>query len=119
MKQIPKNCIKNFKKRFKIYPSVIRVGLTHNFDREKIDIFFQKYKILWRYEYVDNSTGDISIDKLIDYDSTGIFIYINRSYHIFILTTELNMDVVRLTLSILNKILKENGNNSKTIETKN
>jgi hypothetical protein len=29
------------------------------------------------------------------------------------------MDVVRLTLSRLNKILKENGNNSKTIETKN
>lgn len=105
MKQIPKNCIKKFKERFKIYPSIIQFGASKS-KMEEIDIFFKKYKILWRCEYIDNITGVITTDKLIDYDATGTMVYINKHYNIFILTTESNIDVVRLTLSRLNKILK-------------
>jgi len=41
-------------------------------------------------------------------------VYIKNNTHIFILTTESRMDVARLTLSRLKKILKEDGNNSRT-----
>lgn len=112
MKIIPKNCIKTFKSRYTTYPSILEIfSLTGS---EKINQFFSKSTILWRKEWVDTLDTTKITDKLIDYDSSGIMVYIKNNTHIFILTTESRMDVARLTLSRLKKILKEDGNNSRT-----
>lgn len=110
MKKIPKNCIKTFKKRYQVYPSVLDVFFIENTD--KIKDFFNKYTILWRTESIDVEDKTSITNKLIDYDSTGIMVYIKKERHIFILATESRMDVAKLTLSRLKKILKDNGNNS-------
>ena len=110
--KIPKNCLKKFKERYVTYPSIIEIETTNS--KEKIETFFSKYKILWRSEVVSSDFSQITSDKLIDYDPTGIMVYIKGDYYIFILTTETNMDVSKLTLSRLKKLLKEDGNNSRT-----
>lgn len=113
MKTIPKNCIKTFKSRYTTYPSILeRIGGLSGSD--KIEQFFSKYTILWRREMTDTLDITKITDKLIDYDSSGIMVYIKNSTHIFILTTESRMDVAKLTLSRLKKILKEDGNNGRT-----
>jgi hypothetical protein len=110
--KITKNCLKKFKQRHVTYPSIIEIRTTNC--NEKIETFFIKYKILWRSEVVNSDFNQITIDKLIDYDPTGIMVYIKGGNHIFILTTETNMDVSKLTLSRLKKLLKEDGNNGRT-----
>ena len=115
---IPKNCIKTFKSRYMTYPSILEKISTIE-SSDNIEKYFSKYMILWRKEFTNDDDTTRVTDKLIDYDSTGIMVYIKEERHIFILTTESRMDVAKLTLSRLKKILKENGNNSRTTETKN
>lgn len=100
---IPKNCIKTFKNRYNTYPSILEIVSMEGSD--KINEFFSNYTTLWRRVYSDCDKVKTT-DKLIDYDPTGIMIYINEGVHIFIMTTERRMDVAQLTLSRLRKILK-------------
>lgn len=109
MEKIPKNCIKSFKKRYEVYPSILDFFCT-NYE-EKIKSYFSKSLTLWRKE-THTDDGSVYVDTLLDYDPTGIMVYIKNNKHIFILTTENRMDVAKLTLTRLKKILKENGNNS-------
>lgn len=97
---VPKNCIKKFKKQHKIEPSLIEVdnGLI---DTNKLKDMLNKSTTLWSY-YLHNSDG-ISFKKLLDYDPSGIMIYLENNDVIFILSTEEKMNVANFTLSKLKK----------------
>lgn len=107
MKPIPKHCIKKFKELYVHHPSVLEV-LPNPYAKDKIQTFFSKSRIVWRREYTNSSCIDFIQKKLLDYDPSGIMVYIQNDYHIFILTTEDRMDVAKLTLSRIKKIIKEN-----------
>lgn len=102
---IPKNCIKKFKKTYNVYPSIFEFNdITINSDIEK---YFSKFNVLWRHETF-TSYGELFVEhKLLDYDSTGVMVYIYGNKHIFILSTESKINVVKLT----RQNLKKYGNN--------
>jgi hypothetical protein len=103
MNLIPEHCIDIFKTEFTTFPSVLEILPVEDEKVVKIDEFFAKSHILWREEIYGNANQINKSNRLIEYDPTGIFIYIHEKNHIFILTTENRMDVSKFTL---NKLIK-------------
>jgi hypothetical protein len=92
MKEIPQHCIDIFKGKFNTYPSVIKVCRRIN-DDETLKLF-SKSHLLW-FENKFNVNGDIiPKDKLYEYDSSGILIYLKDDFDIFILTKVDKQNVV-------------------------
>lgn len=121
MAKIPKHCIKKFKEHYTSYPSILSIpDLNINDDINK---FFSKSRIVWREEHIDSDGVINTTHKLVDYDSSGVMVFISKSPtiyntgNVYILTTEARMDVAKLTISRLNKI--KNGNNSGTTKREN
>ncbi len=115
MTQIPEHCIVKFEKDHGSYPSILEMIPIHN--KELLNKFFSKSRVIWRNE-ITNDIRTRTIHKLIDYDPSGVMVYINEEINIFILTTESRLDVAKLTLTRLKK-LNQDGNNSGTTKTEN
>lgn len=112
MEKIPQNCIEFFKELHTYFPSVIEIGL--NIKQTDVINFFSKYRVVWRTEFVNDEGKIREVDKLIDYDPSGIMVYVYDGYRIFIMTTESRIDVAKLTINRLKKLT--NGNNLGTTE---
>lgn len=97
---IPEHCIEKFQERFKSYPSIIEVGSRQI--RLDISKIFSKSLLIWSYDYIESSKLT-NREKFIEYDSTGIMIYINDSKDIFILTTSDKKNVAEFLIHTLTK----------------
>jgi hypothetical protein len=104
MKEIPKHCIELFREKFNTYPSTVEVHISINNDNFKK--ILNKSQLLW-YEDIFNDNGEIkSKNKLFEYDSTGILIYIKEECNIFIMTKVDKKNIVDFTLQQLKKLKK-------------
>ena len=95
---------KIFKERYKVEPSVLYFK-NEKIDKEKIEKFMSKsYMIYVNKEVVDHKI--VEIDRLVEYDPSGILLYINKGVDIFILTTADRLNVAEFTLHNLIKLNK-------------
>ena len=93
-----------FKERYKVEPSVLFFK-NEKIDKEKIEKFLSKSYLI----YVDKEVIDhkiVEIDRLVEYDSSGILLYIKEGVDIFILTTADRLNVAEFTLHNLIKLNK-------------
>jgi len=93
-----------FKERYKVEPSVLFFK-NEKIDKEKIEKFLSKsYLIYVDKEVIDNKI--VETDRLVEYDSSGILLYIKEGVDIFILTTADRLNVAEFTLHNLIKLNK-------------
>lgn len=98
---IPEHCIEIFKKRHTFYPYFISV----NSDYIKADLnkFFSKSIRIWENIRI-NANGDKNIiERFLEYDQSGIMVYIKEGKDIFILTTGDRLNVAEFMISNLKK----------------
>ena len=98
---IPKHCIKIFKNRFTYYPTFISV----NPEYVKIDLnkFFSKSMTIWTNERVNAEGQRTVLERFLEYDSSGIMVYIKEGQGIFILTTSDRKNVADYMINNLKK----------------
>ena len=95
---------KIFKERYKLEPSVLYFK-NEKIDKEKIEKFLSKsYMIYVNKEVIDHKI--IEVERLVEYDSSGILLYIKEGVDIFILTTADRLNVAEFTLHNLIKLNK-------------
>ena len=82
---IPNHIINKFKEDFKQEPSIITIDPTYI--KTDLDKVFRKSRLIWIVEEVDGSGNRTTKSKLLEYDSYGIYVYINLDGKLFILTT--------------------------------
>lgn len=93
-----------FKERLKHTPSVLYIK-NENITKENLDKFLSKSHLIFvNKQVLDGKIVDI--DKLVEYDSSGILIYIKNTEDIFILTTTDRLNVAEFTLHNLIKLNK-------------
>lgn len=95
---------KIFKERYKLEPSVLYFK-NEKIDKEKIEKFLSKSQMI----YVNKEVIDYKIvetDRLVEYDPSGILLYIKEGVDIFILTTADRLNVAEFTLHNLIKLNK-------------
>jgi len=93
-----------FKDKYKLFPSILKIDMN-NTPQNSIERFIDKSNLL----FVNKSViGDkiVEDEKLVEYDSTGILIYINQGKNIFILSTVNRLNVAEYTLHNLIKLNK-------------
>jgi len=101
---IPQNCIDTFIKKFNYYPSVFEMRV-HDDLTEKVNSFVDKYNLLWfKSIFKPELNKNVFIERLCEYDSTGILIYQNDSGDLFILTTIDRRNVSEYLINIIKKI---------------
>lgn len=98
---IPKHCIKNFKKKFNTYPSFISV--EGGYIKTDLDKFFSKSLVVWSNDIVNSEGQKNTLERFIEYDSTGIMVYIKEDGNIFILTTQSRKNVAEFMVNNLKK----------------
>jgi hypothetical protein len=98
--KIRKHCVKLFKERYGSYPSI--VNTYNSLSGEVINKLIDKSHLLWYNDYVDLEGEINNVEKLVEYDSTGIFIYIKNGNVLF-LTTINKKNIVDFTLHNLIK----------------
>lgn len=98
---IPKHCIKEFKRRFSYYPTLISIHP----EVIKVDInkFLSKSLTIWTNERIDGYGEKQIIERFLEYDSSGIMVYIKEDKDIFILTTTDRKSVADFIISNLKK----------------
>lgn len=99
---IPKHCIDIFINKFKFYPSVIEIS-PENIKGDLIK-FLNKFNLLYFEDLIDGDGKNKNINRLYEYDSTGILVYINQDGKIFILTTVDRKSVSEFLINNLKKI---------------
>jgi hypothetical protein len=104
MKEIPQHCIDIFKEKFNTYPSTVEVHININNDNFKK--ILNKSHLLWYEDYFNEFGEVIPKNKLYEYDSTGILIYIKEECNIFIMTKVDKKNIVDFTLQQLKKLKK-------------
>lgn len=100
---IPKHCIEFFKDKFNTYPSFI--GLSFQLENLMIKKINEKSKLLWLNKTVTKDEKKEN-EKFLEYDSTGILIYIKDENLVTFLTTSEKIQNVELILSQLKRIKK-------------
>jgi hypothetical protein len=93
-----------FKEKFKFPPSILKIKMDKA-TKEAIDKFVSKAHLIFVNKEVEYGKI-VEKDKLVEYDSNGIFIYINEFKNIFILTTVARLNVAEFTLHNLIKLNK-------------
>jgi hypothetical protein len=93
-----------FKEKYKLFPSILKIEMN-NAPLNLIERFIAKSNLLFVNKSVvyDKIVED---EKLVEYDSTGILIYINQGKNIFILSTVDRLNVAEYTLHNLIKLNK-------------
>ena len=93
-----------FKERYKVEPSVLFFK-NEKIEKEKIEKFLSKSYIIYvNKEVIDNKI--VEMERLVEYDSSGILLYIKEGVDIFILTTADRLNVAEFTLHNLIKLNK-------------
>lgn len=97
----PQHCIDKFQERFKKYPSFVNIELGN---KDVLDKFLLKSEDLWVNSIVEDNKIK-KIERLVEYDPTGIFIYLNLSDKIYVtfLTT---LDRYSVAEFSINKLIK-------------
>ena len=96
---VPEFIIEMFFNRFKKKPSVIEILKPYN--ESFIEKMFNKKEEIWFYKKVDVDKNITEEERLIEYDATGILIFINSKNNLFILTTPDRKGVAEFTLQNL------------------
>ncbi len=100
--EIPLHCIDSFMKKFGSYPSICSVEPPYT-PEDFIVKTIHKYHKLWEVKTV-NEDGNITyLDVLLEYDPTGILLYIKDNSHIFILSGVDKSNIVDFTIHNLKK----------------
>lgn len=105
MKEIPKHCIDTFKERYGAYPSIVE--LTPTMSKEDTDKFLSKSHLLWFENFVNNDYEVVPMDRLYEYDASGILILRKSHTKIFILTKVDKQNVVDFILLQLKRLTKK------------
>lgn len=93
-----------FKERYKQIPSTLYIK-NDKITKENLDKFLSKsYLIFVNKQVVEGKI--VELDRLVEYDSNGILIYIKNAEDIFILTTTDRLNVAEFTLHNLIKLNK-------------
>lgn len=93
-----------FKERYKQIPSTLYIK-NENISKENLEKFLSKsYLLFVNKQVVDGKI--VETDRLVEYDSNGILIYIKKAEDIFILTTTDRLNVAEFTLHNLIKLNK-------------
>jgi hypothetical protein len=93
-----------FKERYKKIPSVFYIK-NDKIPNESLEKFLSKSYLIFVNKTVINNKI-VEIEKLMEYDATGIFIYIKEGSDIFILSTTDRLSVAEFTLHNLIKLNK-------------
>lgn len=102
MKEIPQHCIDTFKERFGAHPSIVE--LTPTMSNEDTDKFLSKAHLLWFENFVNDDYKIVPMDRLYEYDSSGILIFRKSYTKIFILTKVDKQNVVDFILLQLKRL---------------
>lgn len=93
-----------FEKRYLKIPSILHIR-NEKISKDSLEKFLNKSHLI----FVNKNVVDgkiIESEKLVEYDSTGIFIYIESGLDIFILSTSDRLGVAEFTLHNLIKLNK-------------
>jgi hypothetical protein len=93
-----------FKERYKQTPSSLYIK-NEKISKETLEKFLSKsYLLFVNKQVVDGKI--VETERLVEYDSSGILIYIKKAEDIFILTTTDRLNVAEFTLHNLIKLNK-------------
>jgi hypothetical protein len=93
-----------FKERYKQIPSSLYIK-NEKISKENLEKFLSKsYLIFVNKQVVEGKI--VETERLVEYDSNGILIYIKKAEDIFILTTTDRLNVAEFTLHNLIKLNK-------------
>jgi hypothetical protein len=93
-----------FKERYKQIPSTLYIK-NEKISKETLEKFLSKsYLIFVNKQVVEGKI--VETERLVEYDSNGILIYIKKAEDIFILTTTDRLNVAEFTLHNLIKLNK-------------
>lgn len=98
---IPEHCVEIFKKRFTFYPNLISVN--PEYVKVDLDKFFSKSLQVWVNLRINAEGQKTFVERFLEYDSSGIMIYIKEGHGIFILTTGDRFNVAEYMISNLKK----------------
>ena len=98
---VPQHCIDKFQEQYKRYPSFISFEID---EEETIKKFLSKSQELWVTSIVEDKKIK-KIERLVEYDSTGIFIYVNLSDKITV-TLLTTLDRYGVAEFSVNKLIK-------------
>jgi hypothetical protein len=93
-----------FKERYKQIPSTLYIK-NENITKENLEKFLSKSYLLFVNKQVVEGKI-VETERLVEYDSNGILIYIKKAEDIFILTTTDRLNVAEFTLHNLIKLNK-------------
>lgn len=99
---IPQHCLDIFVNRFGVYPSISEVQPPFNSGMEN-RIINDKYQTIWYDRLIDEDGVKTDRRMLKEFDSSGIFLYINEEDVIFILSVSDKEDIVNYTIQQLKK----------------
>lgn len=98
---IPEHCIEIFKKRHTYYPNFISVN--PEYVKKDLDKLFSKSLQVWVNLRINAEGKKTFVERFLEYDSSGIMVYIKEGKDIFILTTGDRMNVAEFMISSLKK----------------
>lgn len=84
-----------------MYPSFIHVN--KDFIKTDLNKFFSKSLVVWVNESIDENGKLEVLEKFLEYDYTGIMVYIKNDNSIFILTTPDRKNVADFMVSNLKR----------------
>jgi len=91
-----------FNERFKLIPSIFQIKITK---KEIVEKFVSKSHLIFVHRNVIDGQI-IETERLVEYDSNGILIYIKNGSDIFILTNPNRLNVAEFALHNLIKLNK-------------
>ena len=91
-----------FKDKFILIPSILHIRITK---KDIVEKFFSKSHLIFVNKMVIDGQI-IETEKLVEYDSNGILVYIKNGVDIFILTNPDRLNVAEFTLHNLIKLNK-------------
>ena len=93
-----------FKERYKQVPSTLYIK-NEKISKEILEKFLSKSYLIFVNKQVEEGKI-VETERLVEYDSNGILIYIKKAEDIFILTTTDRLNVAEFTLHNLIKLNK-------------
>ncbi len=93
-----------FKERYKQIPSTLHIK-NDKISKENLDKFLGRSHLIFINKKVEDGKI-VETERLVEYDSNGILIYIKKAEDIFILTTTDRLNVAEFTLHNLIKLNK-------------
>jgi hypothetical protein len=93
-----------FKERYKQVPSTLYIK-NEKISKETLEKFLSKSYLIFVNKQVEEGKI-VETERLVEYDSNGILIYIKKAEDIFILTTTDRLNVAEFTLHNLIKLNK-------------